>query len=110
MRDVKERRPATRAGIDDREHAFQVRFEIAGRVRLALEYERLVARIPPAMPHAARKQSSFASTECDGLAVHGGGEPPADHYPALVLIDMDVHRGALAMRRQGAVEIQHLVT
>src|SRR6188472_4483618 len=108
MRDVKERRPTTRAGIDDCENAFQVLIEIAGGVRRALEDQRLVASIPPAMPRAARKEGSFASTEGDGPAVQNGRETPARHFPALVLIDMDVHRRPFAMRRQAAFEVQHL--
>src|SRR5262245_11199787 len=99
MRDVKERRPATRAGIHDRENAFQELIEIAGRVRLALEDQRLVASIPPAMPRTARDERAFASTQCEGLAIHHGREPSAHHFPALVLVDMDVHRRSLAMWR-----------
>lgn len=84
--------------------------EIAGGVSLGLKDQRLVASIPPAMPYAARKECSFARTECDGLAVHDSREPPADYFPALVLINMDVHRRPLAMRRQAAFEMQHLAT
>src|SRR5690349_15200320 len=65
MRDVKERRPAARAGIDDGENALQVLIEIACGLRLALEHQRLIASVPPAMPHAARNECPFARTECD---------------------------------------------
>jgi len=82
--------------------------EIACRLRRALHDERLVARIPPAMPQAASQHDPFAWTKRHVLPVFGRREPAADHFNALILIHMDVHRRPVTMRRQAAFDEQHL--
>jgi len=107
MGQIEQRRSVRRACVHHLEHGLKVTIQVNCRPRVALEAEWLVAVIPPSVWDAMWEPYGFARSKGESLTIDLRGQGARSDHSLFILDVMNVQRGALPMRRQGAPESQH---
>src|SRR5262245_32976620 len=106
MGHVEERRSASGTCVHDLKHRLQKAVEIHHEPRVAEQLKGFVALVPPAVRRAARQRNGLAGASSDEPPVDHRGEYAGSDVPLLILREVPMERGALAMRRERRIQLE----
>jgi len=99
MRQIDQRRSIRRTRVYNLKHGLEITIQIYRRTHVALESQRLISVIPPAMWHSMRQPYGLARSKGYPLAFDLGRQSASDDQSFFVLDVVDMQRRTLAMRR-----------
>ena len=102
--EIKDRWPAIRAGVENREYTLEVAIQVHHRNYLAVKLQQIVARVPPAMSNACRQGYGSPAWHSDPLCAHYSTQCSRFYDPLLVFLSMHVQRRAVRSRRKSAFQ------
>ena len=104
---IEQGRPVGRPRVHDFEDSLQTNIEIDNRPGSALEHQPVLSRVPPAMGYSPRQPNRLARLRLPPPAAEHEGEGAGNDDTFFVLIEVDVQRWALPLRREGAPDLQN---
>jgi len=88
--EMEERWPAGRARVDDRKNSLEKTIEIACRDCATVEFQKVLAPVPPGMNDPGWKHDSLTGAQKKRLLPTLGGKRPTSHDPFLAQVPVDV--------------------
>jgi hypothetical protein len=107
MREIEQRRSIRWTCVDDFEDRLQEAIEIRVRPRVTIEPQQFITAVPPPVWKAVRKQHGLSLFEGQLPTADLRGQDARSDDPPFIFDVVNVQRRALAVRRQGAPELEH---
>jgi hypothetical protein len=107
MRQIEDRRPAVRAGVQNSEQCLQESIQVHYWRCMATILQQIVTRVPPSMSNTGGQDRGFSGSHDDSLRPDLSAECSRFHHDLFVFTEMHVQGWTTRSWRQGAIKGQH---